>query len=166
LFVSWELFHREICVRIFVDTFQQIHISRRCHTEIHVALKYSEPCRATLLTVNWEQVTHGFDNYCLLLTFYEQTPMQEPHCPPYNIILCRRLQINYFPSKRYRPSSMLSHWQNLRALRGRRWTCSGEAQSRELVNSFKNVPVLRGLNLAAHRPTTVQLTNCNFRIVA
>jgi hypothetical protein len=62
LFVCLELFHREIYVEIFANTFQQIHISRRCHSEIHIALKYSEPCRATLLTVNWEQMAHGTDN--------------------------------------------------------------------------------------------------------
>jgi hypothetical protein len=38
------------------------------------------------------------------------------------------------------PSSMLSHRQNSRAQRSRQWTGRGEAQSRELVNSIKNVP--------------------------
>jgi hypothetical protein len=37
---------------------------------------------------------------------------------------------------------MLSHCQNLHVLRGRQWTGRGEAQSRELANSIKNVPVL------------------------
>jgi hypothetical protein len=47
--------HHESYVEIFADTFQQIRISRRCHTEIRVALKYGEPCRATLLVTgnNW-----------------------------------------------------------------------------------------------------------------
>jgi hypothetical protein len=49
--------------------------------------------------------------------------------------------IIFLHSKRYRPSSMLSHRQNSRALRGRRCTGRGEAQSRELVNTFKTVPV-------------------------
>jgi hypothetical protein len=48
--VCWELFHHEFYVKIFADTFQQIRISHRCHTEIRVALKYSKPCLATLLT--------------------------------------------------------------------------------------------------------------------
>jgi hypothetical protein len=37
---------------------------------------------------------------------------------------------------------MLSLWQNSHVLRGRQWTGRGEAQSRELVNSIKNVPVV------------------------
>jgi hypothetical protein len=37
---------------------------------------------------------------------------------------------------------MLSHQQNSRSLCGLRCTGCGEAQSRELVNSSKNVPVL------------------------
>jgi hypothetical protein len=44
------MLHDESHVDIFPDTFQQIRILRWCHTEIRVALKYSEPCRATLLT--------------------------------------------------------------------------------------------------------------------
>jgi hypothetical protein len=38
---------------------------------------------------------------------------------------------------------MLSHLQNLQALRGWRCTGSGEAQGHELINSLKNVPVLQ-----------------------
>jgi hypothetical protein len=38
---------------------------------------------------------------------------------------------------------MLNHRQKLRALRGRQCIGRGEAQSRELVNSFKNVTVVR-----------------------
>jgi hypothetical protein len=49
-FSWWKSSHHEIYFEIFADTFQQIRISHRCYTEIHVALKYSEPCRATLLT--------------------------------------------------------------------------------------------------------------------
>jgi hypothetical protein len=37
---------------------------------------------------------------------------------------------------------MLSHRQNSHALRGQQCTGFGEAQSRDLVSSFKNVPVL------------------------
>jgi hypothetical protein len=48
--VCWELFHHKTYVQIFTPTFQQICISRRCHTEICVALKYIGPCRGTLLT--------------------------------------------------------------------------------------------------------------------
>jgi hypothetical protein len=111
--VSWELFHHEIYVEIFADTFQQIRISNRCHTEIHVALKHREPCRATLLTVNREQMARGADNYYLLLTNRKQTPINEPHSPPCNIILCRGLQVNYFPS--FQTLSAVKHaesWAN------------------------------------------------------
>jgi hypothetical protein len=36
-------FYHKIYVKIFPDTFQQIRISRRCNTEVHVAVTYSEP---------------------------------------------------------------------------------------------------------------------------
>jgi hypothetical protein len=52
LFVCWEIFHHEIYVEIFADTFQQIRISHRCYTEIHAALKHHKQSRATLLTGN------------------------------------------------------------------------------------------------------------------
>jgi hypothetical protein len=32
--------------------------------------------------------------YC----WHKQTPMHDPHCPPCKIILCRGLQVHYFPS--------------------------------------------------------------------
>jgi hypothetical protein len=41
----------------------------------------------------------------------------------------------------YQPSSMLSHRQNLHALRGWQHTGCGEAQSHELIKSIKTVPV-------------------------
>jgi hypothetical protein len=114
--VCWELCHHEMYVKIFAVTFQKICISHRCHTEICVALKYSEPCRATLLTVHWEQMACGADNYCLLLTYHKQTPIHERHCPPCNIILYRGLQVNYFSSfQMFSPSSMLSHQQKFHA---------------------------------------------------
>jgi hypothetical protein len=64
------------------------------------------------------------------------------HCLPCNIILCRGLQINNFPSfQTLSVASMLRHQQNSRALHSRQCTGRGEAQSHELINSFKNVPV-------------------------
>jgi hypothetical protein len=40
---------------------------------------------------------------------------------------------------------MLSHRQNSHAFSGRQWTGSGEAQSRELVNSIKNDPAVSAI---------------------
>jgi hypothetical protein len=51
-----------------------------------------------MLTLNWEQMAYGADNYCLLLTYHKLTLMYEQHCPTGNVILCRDLQVNYFPS--------------------------------------------------------------------
>jgi hypothetical protein len=87
LFVCWELFHHEIYFEIFADTFYQIHISHRCHSEIHISLKYTAPWRTTLLTnCNWEQMANGADNCCLMLTNHKQISTHEPHRSPWNII--------------------------------------------------------------------------------
>jgi hypothetical protein len=97
--VCWQFFHHETYVEIFAYTFQQIHSSHSCHTEIHVALKYTEPWHTTLLTnCNWEQMANGADNCCLLLTNHKQSPMHEPHCSLWNIMPWSGLQVNYFPS--------------------------------------------------------------------
>jgi hypothetical protein len=42
--------------------------------KICVALKYSKPCLATLLTVNWEQMAHGADNYCCTADIINKLP--------------------------------------------------------------------------------------------
>jgi hypothetical protein len=98
LFVSWECFHHEIYIKIFTSTFQQIRISPRCHTEIHVALKYSEPCRTTLLSnCYWQQMTNGADNCCLLLTNHKQTLTHEPHWLLWNIMPLVSVQVKLLP---------------------------------------------------------------------
>jgi hypothetical protein len=90
LFVCCELFHRKICIEIFADSLQHICISRRCHTEIHVALKYGEPCCATLLLTG---------NKWLMALITAACCWQIINKLPYmNIIPCRGLQVNYFPS--------------------------------------------------------------------
>jgi hypothetical protein len=65
------------------------------------------------------------------------------------------LQLIFLHVKRYPPSSMLSHRKNSRALRGRRWTGRGEVRSRELVNSFKNVPVFQTHHLFDFTSATI-----------
>jgi hypothetical protein len=62
LFVCWELFHHEIYVEIFADTLQQIRISHTYHTDIRVVGSIANTA------TNWEQMTRGADNYCVLLT--------------------------------------------------------------------------------------------------
>jgi hypothetical protein len=54
--------------------------------------------RAKTVHALYRAATVTGDNYCLLLTNHKQTPIKERHCPPRNIILCRGLQVNYFPS--------------------------------------------------------------------
>jgi hypothetical protein len=101
LWILWllELFHDELYVEIFADTFKQFRIWHRCHTEVHVALKYTALGRTTLLTnCNWEQMARGADNCCLLLTNNKQTPSHEPHCSPWNILPSSGSLVNYFPS--------------------------------------------------------------------
>jgi hypothetical protein len=102
--------------------------------------KYSEPCHATLLT-NWEQMAHGADNYCLLLTNHKETPINESHYPPCNIILCRCLQVNYFSSfqtlsaVKHDESSGKSAWSSRPAMHLYRW--SAEPWTRLVI---KNIP--------------------------
>jgi hypothetical protein len=89
----------EIYVEIFADTLWQIRISRRRHTQIHVALKYTAPWRTTLCTnCNCEQMAYGADNTCLLLTNHKQIPKHLPHCTPWNIVPSSGAQIYYLPS--------------------------------------------------------------------
>jgi hypothetical protein len=130
LSVCWELFHHEICIKIFANAFQQIRTSHRCHTEIHVALKYRKSCATLLtpLTVNWEQMAHGADNCCLLLKNHK--------LPCMNIIPCRGLQVNYFLS--FQTLSTIKH-AKLACITQR--TGHREARSRELVNAIKILPV-------------------------
>jgi hypothetical protein len=78
---------------------------------IRDALKCGEPCRATPLTVNWDQMAHGTDNCCLLLTNHKHTPIDESHCSPRDIILCRSVQVIYFPS--FQTSSAVKHAESL-----------------------------------------------------
>jgi hypothetical protein len=62
-------------VEIFANTFQQIRVSRRCHTEIHAALKYTSTWRNTLLTnCNWEKTANGADNCRPLLKNHNNFP--------------------------------------------------------------------------------------------
>jgi hypothetical protein len=79
-------------------------------------------------TVNWEQMANGSDNYCLLLTNHKQTPINELHCPPCNIILCSGLQVNYFPS--FQTLSAIKHAESSAKIA---CTSNSEAQSRECV---------------------------------
>jgi hypothetical protein len=72
----------------------RFHISHGCHTEIHIALKYTTP----LTTYHWEQMANGADNCCLMLTNHKQTPTHELHCSLWNIMLSSSPQVNYFPS--------------------------------------------------------------------
>jgi hypothetical protein len=58
-------------------------ISRRWHTEIHVALKRTAPWRNTLFTnCNWEQMANRANSCRPQLTNHKQIPTHEPHCSP------------------------------------------------------------------------------------
>jgi hypothetical protein len=83
----------------FTSNFSPTRISDGCHTEIHVALKYTAPWHTIVLTNwNWEQMANGADNCCLLLKNHKQTLTHEPHCSPWNILPSSGPQVNYFPS--------------------------------------------------------------------
>jgi hypothetical protein len=71
LWIVWllETLSSRNLLQIFADTFKQIRASHSCHTETHVALNCTAPWRTKLLAnCNWEQMTNGVNNCCLLLT--------------------------------------------------------------------------------------------------
>jgi hypothetical protein len=51
----------------------------------------------TLTNCNWEQMAHGADKCCRLLTNHKQTLTHKPHCLQWNILPSSCLQVNYFP---------------------------------------------------------------------
>jgi hypothetical protein len=104
---TWIVCHK-IYVRTFTNNFWLIHISHRCHTEIHVALKYTNHDVTTLLTnCNWEHMANGADNWSLLLTNRRQTLTRELHCWPWNIKPSSGPQVNYFLS--FQTLSQIKH---------------------------------------------------------
>jgi hypothetical protein len=85
--LCWELFQHEN----YADTFWQICISHRRHTE----LKCSAPWRTTL---QWHQMAYGAGNCRPLLTYRKQIPTYELQCSPWNTASSRVPQVHYFPS--------------------------------------------------------------------
>jgi hypothetical protein len=61
------------------------------------------------LTVNWEQLAHGADNYCLLLRNQNKLPCM-------NMIPCRGLQVNYHS---FQTLSAIKHAESSAKLRMR-----------------------------------------------
>jgi hypothetical protein len=143
LFICWELFVMKFTSKFspfssrsvfYVDIIQK-------YTLLKNIADYVVP--HCWLTVNWEQMAHDVDNCCLLLTNQKQTPVHEPYFQPCNIMLCRSLQVNYFPS--FQALSAVKHAESSAkfACASRpaihRWRWNAEPWT---IDSFKNVPVL------------------------
>jgi hypothetical protein len=142
MFVCWELIHHEIYVKIFADIFYQIRILRRCHAEIHVALKYTAHDRThcwLIVTENKWQMELVTAAHCwqIINKFYAWTKLL---AMKKNAVEQSTKLITSLNSECYRPSGILIHQQNLYVPCSKQHICHHEAQSCEPVNKGENLP--------------------------